>query len=108
MVVKKLARKRLIGLHFDDNSISIIRAHICVGRRSKKFLRKKDTKIKIQKRFHTRGTLRSISILRLTKIPNLYLDWLGTIIILVVYKGMRGFKDIHCIEQSATLFVDLS
>ena len=76
-------------------------------RRSKKFLRKKIQK-KIDYTIYTRGTLRSISISRLTKIPTLYLDRLRNIIILVAYKGMGGFKDIHCIEQSATLFVDLS
>ena len=32
-----------------------------------------------QKRFYTRGTLRSIRISQLTKIPTLYRDWLSSL-----------------------------
>ena len=39
----------------------------------------KELKVKEQKRFYSRGTLRSIRISRLAKIPTLYRDWLGSL-----------------------------
>jgi hypothetical protein len=63
-----------------------------------------------EKRFYTRGTLRSIRISRLAKIPTLYRDWLRS---LKKEKGQlfelhrKDDKVIHCSAQNAALFVDI-
>ena len=56
-----------------------------------------------QKRFYTRGILKSIRISRLAKI--LVLKLRKGLIICIEEK--RGLKDFHCITQNAALFVDL-
>ena len=66
----------------------------------------------LQKRLYTRGTLRSIRIPRLAKIPTLCLDWLRSLKkemgrFLSCTDGMGGGKDNHCNAQDAALFVDL-
>ena len=49
-------------------------------------------------RFNTRGTLRGIRISKLAKILSLYRDCID---------GKGGLKDIQCIAQIASRFVDL-
>jgi hypothetical protein len=51
-------------------------------------------------------------ISRLAKIPTLYRDWLSSLnyekVNYLSCIGEGGLKDIHCIAQNVTIFVDLS
>ena len=67
--------------------------------------------IEKQKRFYTRGTFKSIRILRLAKIPPLYHDWLRSLrkwlIILFAKKGRGVLKTFYaiCLSIKICFFV---